>query len=179
MQLAVRSAPVAAVCSQTGRHSRRQLTSSQASGVARRPLGPATSRRRHVAAPVAAAQVGTHGALERWTPLYSASHFLLGTDNCKGYQLPMRLGTSWVSSLPDRPLLRAGLLGAAQAEAPAAAAGPDLSGLKMALLDSFWDTQRGLKVSADLRAEISELINQVGAARPVPLPLRCTVNTAV
>lgn len=48
--------------------------------------------------------------------------------------------------------------------AAAAAAGqdPELVELKMALLDSFWGTERGLAASSDSRAEINELITQVG-----------------
>lgn len=55
---------------------------------------------------------------------------------------------------------------AARPQAAAAAAtgqDPELIELKMALLDSFWGTERGLSASSDSRAEINELITQVGA----------------
>ncbi len=52
-----------------------------------------------------------------------------------------------------------------QASAAAtAAADPEVAELKAALLDSFWGTERGLAASSDARAEINELITQVGAS---------------
>ncbi len=42
--------------------------------------------------------------------------------------------------------------------------------LKMALLDSFFGVERGLSVSSDARAEIVELITQLEANNPTPLP---------
>jgi hypothetical protein len=51
--------------------------------------------------------------------------------------------------------------------APAAAAPPvpsaadsEVEELKLALIDSFWGTERGLSASSDSRAEINELITQ-------------------
>ena len=50
-----------------------------------------------------------------------------------------------------------------RAAAAAAAADPiEVEELKAALLDSFWGTERGLAASSDSRAEINELITQVG-----------------
>lgn len=46
--------------------------------------------------------------------------------------------------------------------AAAGAADAEVVDLKMALLDSFWGTERGLAASSDSRAEINELITQVG-----------------
>lgn len=40
----------------------------------------------------------------------------------------------------------------------------------MALLDSFWGTERGLAASSDSRAEINELITQLEARNPTPEP---------
>ncbi|KAL4458619.1 hypothetical protein ABPG75_013484 [Micractinium tetrahymenae] len=59
-----------------------------------------------------------------------------------------------------------------QAAAASATAGPDpeLVELKMALLDSFWGTDRGLAASSDSRAEINELITQLEARNPTPEP---------
>lgn len=42
--------------------------------------------------------------------------------------------------------------------------------LKAALLDSFWGVDRGLSASSDARAEINELISQLEANNPTPLP---------
>lgn len=56
-----------------------------------------------------------------------------------------------------------------QASAAAAtAADPEVAELKAALLDSFWGTDRGLAASSDARAEINELITQVGRWRELP-----------
>ncbi|EFN54311.1 hypothetical protein CHLNCDRAFT_11571, partial [Chlorella variabilis] len=52
----------------------------------------------------------------------------------------------------------------------------EVLGLKMALLDSFWGTDRGLAASSDSRAEINELITKAGRCRslealnPTPEP---------
>lgn len=40
----------------------------------------------------------------------------------------------------------------------------------MALLDSFWGTERGLAASSDSRAEINELLTQLEARNPTPEP---------
>lgn len=42
--------------------------------------------------------------------------------------------------------------------------------LKGALLDSFWGVDRGLNASSDARAEINELISQLEANNPTPMP---------
>jgi hypothetical protein len=42
--------------------------------------------------------------------------------------------------------------------------------IKAALLDSFWGTERGLSASADVRADINELITQLEAKTPVENP---------
>lgn len=42
--------------------------------------------------------------------------------------------------------------------------------LKAALLDSFWGVERGLNASSDARAEINELISQLEANNPTPMP---------
>jgi len=45
-----------------------------------------------------------------------------------------------------------------------------LADLKACLLDSFYGTERGLKASADTRAEVGELIAQLEARNPTPNP---------
>lgn len=42
--------------------------------------------------------------------------------------------------------------------------------IKLVLLDSFWGTERGLNASSDTRAEINELITQLEARNPTPMP---------
>ena len=42
--------------------------------------------------------------------------------------------------------------------------------LQAVLLDSFYGTDRGLAVSSEARAEISELITQLEAKNPTPAP---------
>lgn len=42
--------------------------------------------------------------------------------------------------------------------------------MKAALLDSFWGVERGLNASSDARAEINELISQLEANNPTPMP---------
>ncbi|KAI3435955.1 hypothetical protein D9Q98_002013 [Chlorella vulgaris] len=54
--------------------------------------------------------------------------------------------------------------------AAAGAADAEVVDLKMALLDSFWGTERGLAASSDSRAEINELITQLEARNPTPEP---------
>lgn len=48
--------------------------------------------------------------------------------------------------------------------------GVDANELKAILLDSFYGTERGLSVSSEARAEISELITQLEAKNPNPAP---------
>lgn len=55
-------------------------------------------------------------------------------------------------------------------EAEEAEDGMDASELKAILLDSFYGTERGLTVSSEARAEISELITQLEAKNPNPAP---------
>lgn len=42
--------------------------------------------------------------------------------------------------------------------------------LQAILLDSFYGTERGLTVSSEARAEISELITQLEGKTPTPVP---------
>ena len=53
-------------------------------------------------------------------------------------------------------------------EPPAEAA--EIERLKKALVDSFYGTDRGLKVTSETRAEIVELITQLEAKNPTPAP---------
>ncbi|EFJ38264.1 hypothetical protein SELMODRAFT_163532 [Selaginella moellendorffii] len=46
----------------------------------------------------------------------------------------------------------------------------DTEGLKKALLDSLYGTERGLKASSETRAEVNELITQLEAKNPTPAP---------
>ncbi len=76
-----------------------------------------------------------------------------------------RGGVGAAARIAARPVPRRHRRLAARPQAAAAAAtgqDPELIELKMALLDSFWGTERGLSASSDSRAEINELITQVG-----------------
>ncbi|KAK4283907.1 hypothetical protein QN277_000808 [Acacia crassicarpa] len=46
-----------------------------------------------------------------------------------------------------------------------------LVGLKQALVDTVYGTELGFRAGQEVRAEISELVNQLEAANPTPLPL--------
>jgi len=46
----------------------------------------------------------------------------------------------------------------------------ELTDLKQGLVDSFYGTQRGLRASSDTRAEINELVTQLEAKNPTPVP---------
>lgn len=48
----------------------------------------------------------------------------------------------------------------------------------MALLDSFWGTERGLSASSDSRAEINELLTQASRRVPHPPPLHAHLAAA-
>jgi PAP_fibrillin len=48
--------------------------------------------------------------------------------------------------------------------------GLDIAELKAQLLDSLFGTERGISASSELRAEINELISQLEANNPNPLP---------
>lgn len=56
----------------------------------------------------------------------------------------------------------------AEEEAPKEAA--EIAGLKKALVDSFYGTDRGLRATSETRAEIVELITQLEARNPTPAP---------
>ena len=50
-----------------------------------------------------------------------------------------------------------------------------LPAAQLQLLDSLFGTERGLKVSSELRAEIMELISQLEARNPHPSPTEVSV----
>lgn len=80
-----------------------------------------------------------------------------------------------LSSRPQRRQLapapsRRSAVAVGAAVAAAATQDAEVLGLKMALLDSFWGTDRGLAASSDSRAEINELITKLEALNPTPEP---------
>ncbi|KAL6979899.1 hypothetical protein U1Q18_021555 [Sarracenia purpurea var. burkii] len=64
--------------------------------------------------------------------------------------------------------------GNGSATAATATADDKLTELKRCLVDTVYGTDLGLRASAEVRAEVSELVNQLEAANPTPAPTEAT-----
>ncbi|XP_022724102.1 plastid-lipid-associated protein, chloroplastic-like [Durio zibethinus] len=102
--------------------------------------------------------------------LINKSQFLTKQSIPEGpvFQVRAVEGEEWVPDKEEEPVTES--LGVAVAEEEKPKEVVEIEGLKRALVDSFYGTNRGLTVTSETRAEIVELITQLEAKNPTPAP---------